>query len=169
MDANIFGVFDGHGGKQAAQYASRNLLGRLRDKLGASEISLISHSSSGSSSSANLSPCLSAESTAEAALQAGEASSNANDDTVPEQLRKCDSISSEAWDTWHAQDAVVDTLPRSLSSTFASIQEDFLAGTKVISYIHAPCVTSYGGSSSPGAVPACCVSKHSSVPLQQMA
>lgn len=131
VDANIFGVFDGHGGKQAAQYASRNLLGRLRDKLGASEISLISHSSSGSSSSANLSPCLSAESTAEAALQAGEASSNANDDTVPEQLRKCDSISSEAWDTWHAQDAVVDTLPRSLSSTFASIQEDFLAGTKV--------------------------------------
>ena len=126
VGADIFGIFDGHGGKQAATFVSKHLTSRLLEEVAATGASHSVQQEAAAHSQAP-DPDLMATS-----LESGSSwLADRQPDSIPEQLKQCDSLAPEAWAAWHAQDALVDVLPDVLCSTFSSVQRDFYVGTQV--------------------------------------
>ena len=129
VEANIFGIFDGHGGKQAATFAARNMAGHVLKEISSTsgttsmESSTPGHTGAASASTLPLHRSGSSLSEWQSSKEA--------EDLIPAQLKECKSLSAETWEAWHEQDAFVDLLPSVLSSSFSGVHHDFLAATKV--------------------------------------
>jgi hypothetical protein len=129
---DVFGIFDGHGGKPAAAFAAKHAMPTLLEELqkGARELAGDSHpgdshpgaaaaegSSGGGSGGAGVAGPGAAGLPGEAAQEAAE-------------LLACEDVPAGDKALWRSQDAVAAALPAALARTFCSVQEQFFAGSK---------------------------------------
>lgn len=132
MEANVFGIFDGHGGKQAATFVSKHLSPQLLKALSDATSACSMHGRS-------LTKTAGEDVGGDALPQSPHKSSSlldwqdstSADRAIPESLKACSSLREATWSAWHAQDAAVDALPAALRSAFASVQDEFFTHTKV--------------------------------------
>ena len=125
---DLFGIFDGHGGKQAANFAAKQLAGNLTKRLSQQQApGLGGEEDSGSACSA--------DTTLDASGQAGDGqdseSSEASLDGIQQLLQDCPAVSEQGLEAWRAQDALAPALPEAMVAAFEQTQSDFFGHQKV--------------------------------------
>jgi serine/threonine protein phosphatase PrpC len=108
----VFGVFDGHGGKQAAVYASRHLHAHLQTALREPDAAAPAVDSSAAAGSGD---------TGEAATEAADLRAQLLTlGASPEALAACDAV-----------DGVAAALPQALAAAFAVTEQAFISHSQV--------------------------------------
>ncbi|KAK9918098.1 hypothetical protein WJX75_001295 [Coccomyxa subellipsoidea] len=111
---DIFGVFDGHGGKQAAVYASKHMMSAVLSALD-------QHIGKDDEDTCENGMCIPTKHAPDAVVEV----------SAEEQLADCDVVKPEERALWRAQDAIVEAMPHALSDAFQKVEADFFEHTKV--------------------------------------
>ena len=127
---DLFGIFDGHGGKQAANFAAKQLAGHLTKQLGkqpAPAAPAEEDSSSECSADTSFGPS--------GQLGDGQESESSEDssDGIQQLLHACPTVSDLDLAAWRAQDGLAAALPQAMVTAFEQTQSDFLANQKASS------------------------------------
>ena len=133
---DLFGIFDGHGGKQAASFAAKHLAGNLTKNLSQQQSPhLAAEDDSGSACSA--------DTTFDASGQADDGqeseSSEASSDGIQQLLQDCPAVKDQGIAAWRAQDSMAAALPEAMMAAFEQTQSDFFGHQKVSS-CHRSCL-----------------------------